>query len=233
MSSTEMVEKRYNVSSSVSAPRRSTRRDIFRMVPGLLTRLNSFWLRLTYPFAFVGKNAKIHYTCHIARETAHRIKLGEGAVCGKDVWLSIFAPPEESGAPLIVLEEGCQIGFRTTISAKKLIHIEKNVITAQSVLIMDHSHAYEDVTKPIRYQGVTEGGEIRIGEGCWIGHGAVIACSKGDIRLGRNCVVAANSVVMRSFPANSVISGNPARVVKQFDADKNAWVLGASRQADI
>jgi serine acetyltransferase len=41
-------------------------------------------------------------------------------------------------------------------------------------------------------------------------------------------VVAANSLVTRSFPDYSVIAGNPARVVKQYDVQKKQWVLGSA-----
>jgi acetyltransferase-like isoleucine patch superfamily enzyme len=54
------------------------------------------------------------------------------------------------------------------------------------------------------------------------GQRAAIVCTRGDLVLGRNCVVAANAVVTRSFPPYSVIFGNPARVNKQFDPVKNA-----------
>jgi acetyltransferase-like isoleucine patch superfamily enzyme len=97
---------------------------------------------------------------------------------------------------------------------------------------MDHGHAYEDIGVPIREQGVTEGGRIRIGQGSWIGFGAAIVCPKGELTLGRNCVVGANSVVMRSFPPYSVISGNPARVIKQYDPAKNRWVLGFAQPTE-
>jgi acetyltransferase-like isoleucine patch superfamily enzyme len=92
------------------------------------------------------------------------------------------------------------------------------------VVIADHGHAYEDVTRPISEQGITEGGRIRIGRGSWIGNGAAIVCSRGELVLGQNCVVAANAVVTRSFPPFSVVVGNPARAVRQFDQDKKAWV---------
>jgi acetyltransferase-like isoleucine patch superfamily enzyme len=92
---------------------------------------------------------------------------------------------------------------------------------------MDHNHAFEDVTVPIALQGTTKGGTIRIEAGCWIGFGAAIVCNEGELVIGRNSVVGVNSVVTRSIPPYSVVSGNPARVVKQFDPMKGKWVLGS------
>jgi acetyltransferase-like isoleucine patch superfamily enzyme len=57
-------------------------------------------------------------------------------------------------------------------------------------------------------------------------------CDKGELVLGRNCVVAANSLVTRSFPPHCLIAGNPARVVQQFDPVKNEWVLGGARKKE-
>ncbi len=96
-------------------------------------------------------------------------------------------------------------------------------------LIMDHNHAYEDVSRPIQSQGLTPGGTIRIEQGCWIGHGAAIICGQGELVLGSNSVVAANALVTKSFPSNSVIVGNPARLAKQFDTATGSWVGSANR----
>jgi acetyltransferase-like isoleucine patch superfamily enzyme len=90
------------------------------------------------------------------------------------------------------------------------------------VLIVDHGCAHKDCTPPICKQGVTEGGRIRIGQGSLISQRAAIACTRGDLALGCNRVVAANVVVTRSFSPHSVIFGNPARVNKRFDPVKNA-----------
>jgi acetyltransferase-like isoleucine patch superfamily enzyme len=90
------------------------------------------------------------------------------------------------------------------------------VVLESDVLVMDHSHAYEDVSSPISLQGTTPGGIIRLGEGCRIGPRAAILCSnKGEVVLGANCVVAPGAVVTRSFPANSSLVGNPARAVQK------------------
>jgi acetyltransferase-like isoleucine patch superfamily enzyme len=133
------------------------------------------------------------------------------------------------GEPTIVIDDNCYIGADSIISAKNMIHIERDVLVAQSVLIQDHNHAYEDVNQPIRDQGITSGGRIRIGQGSWIGHGAAIVCNEGELVLGRNCVVAANALVTRSFPPYSVIVGNPARLGRQFDLVMRTWVGGGGR----
>jgi len=201
--------------------------DPLTLIPRALTRLYSLWVSWTYPFASKGRKLSIHYTCELHRHMAHRIQLGNSVEIAKDVWFHVEAPLQGKGSPAIIIDDNCLIARRTQISAKNYVHLERNVILSPSVLIVDSSHAYSDTERPIRDQGVTEGGRIQIGEGCWIGHGAAIVGTRGELVLGRNCVVAANSVVTRSFPAFSVISGNPARLVKQFDPVKGSWIMGS------
>ena len=97
---------------------------------------------------------------------------------------------------------------------------------ATSVLIQDHNHAYEDISLPIRSQGVTEGGEIRIERGCWIGQGAAIVCNSGQLVIGRNSVIGANALVTRTCAPYSVIIGNPGRVARRFDDLSSTWIGG-------
>ena len=205
--------------------------DLMHLVQRALVKAYSLWLKHTYPFASIGKRVSIHFTCDLPRSMASAITIGDSVLIAKDVWLNVEAAGDEMEQPSIVFEDGCVIARRSTISAKNCIHLEKNVILAASVLIMDHNHAFEDVTFPVKQQGVTNGGRIRIGEGCWIGHGAAILCDRGDVTIGRNSVIAANAVVTRSCPDFSVLAGNPARIVKQFDLTTNAWVLGSVRSA--
>jgi acetyltransferase-like isoleucine patch superfamily enzyme len=130
---------------------------------------------------------------------------------------------------VITIEDNCAIGPDSVISAKNQIYIERDVLIAGAVLIMDHNHAYEDITVPIVNQGITEGGRIRIGKGCYIGHGAAILCPRGELTIGRNCVVAANSVVTRSIPDYSLVAGLPARIMRQYDPETKTWRIGKTR----
>lgn len=190
----------------------------------VMSKLYSRWIVALYPFATRGNKLTIHFPFRLDRREANQISLGNSVTLGKDAWLNTVG--ENNGDVKIVIEDNCNIGARDIFSARNSIHIERDVMIATSVLIQDHHHAYEDVTLPISQQGVTSGGRIRIGQGSWIGQGAAIVCNEGELVIGANCVVGSNALVTRSFPPNSVIIGNPARLARQFNPSKGTWVGG-------
>ncbi len=200
------------------------REDPLRLLARIPIALYSAWVRAIYPFAAIGRHVEIHYTWDFRRYLAHRVKLGNSVFIGKDVHFGVYCLNEEKGEPMIVIEDGCGIHRNTQISARNCIHIERDVIMGPAALIMDHNHEFKDVTLPIKAQGLSEGGTIRIQEGCWIGRGAAIVCNQGELVLGRNSVVAANALVTRSCPPYSVLVGNPARIATQFDPEKGIWM---------
>jgi len=202
--------------------------DPLEFFPRGLTKMYSNWVGLTYPFASIGRDVSFHFTCKVSRQRASRISLGNSVSIGENAWLNV-ATHDPAGEPTIVIDENCIIAFGSIISAKNRIHLERDVNVAQQVLIMDHNHAYEDIELPIIKQGVTKGGRIRIGRGSWIGHGAAILCSRGELTIGRHCVVSANSVVTRSIPDYSVVFGMPATIVRQYDPQTRAWRMGQLR----
>ena len=163
---------------------------------------------------------------------APAIRLGNSVIIRNHAWISAFdlSGPDDIK---IVIDDNCVINAQCMISAKNNIHIESEVMVSACSLIMDHNHAYEDINLPIQAQGVTPGGTIRIEQGCWIGHGAAIVCGQGELVVGRNSVVSANALVTRSFPPNSVIIGNPARLAKQFDPSKGTWTGGIGRPVAV
>ena len=64
---------------------------------------------------------------------------------------------------------------------------------------------------------------ITIGDGCWIGARAIIL---PGVTLGRRVLVAAGAVVTRDVPDDSLVAGNPARVVRSLEYPpgcKRAW----------
>jgi len=183
------------------------------------------WVAWTYPFISLGDRVWFHYSVDLNRSVASHMKVGNSVRVDRGTWFNIPEPPQ-TDEPTIILEDSCGIGRGVTISAKNRIHLERLVMVAGCSFITDHNHAFEDVKVPTAFQGITGGGTIRIEEECWIGFGVTIVCSQGELVIGKHSVIGANSMVTRSIPPYSVVSGNPARIVKQFDPSKETWVMG-------
>jgi acetyltransferase-like isoleucine patch superfamily enzyme len=205
--------------------------DPLELLPKGLTKLNSIWVSFVYPFASKGRNLSFHFTSHLDRQRSVRISLGNSVSLRKDALLNV-ATDDPTGEPVIVIDDNCSIGYGAMISAKNRIHLERDVLVGQQVVILDHNHAYEDIMTPIASQGITEGGTIRIGQGSWIGRGSAIMCARGELTIGRNCVVAVNSMVTRSIPDYSVVFGSPATIIRQYDPETRAWRMGPKRNRD-
>ena len=69
-------------------------------------------------------------------------------------------------------------------------------------------------------QGVGSLSPVVIGEGSWLGENVCVCGAK----VGKHCVIGANSVVTTDIPDYCVAVGSPAKVVKRFDFDRSEWV---------
>jgi acetyltransferase-like isoleucine patch superfamily enzyme len=92
------------------------------------------------------------------------------------------------------------------------ITIGDDVYLGTLVQILAVNHVFYDTTRPISMQGITAQG-ISIGDGSWIGSGAIIL---DGVRIGRNVVVGAGAVVTRDVPDYCIAVGNPARVIRNL-----------------
>ena len=91
-----------------------------------------------------------------------------------------------------------------------LITIGDNVTISSGVELCTHDNAVIKVVP-----GKTDiVGEIKIGNNCFIGMNSIIMYG---VTLGDGCIVGAGSVVTHSFPANTVLAGNPARAITTSD----------------
>jgi len=91
------------------------------------------------------------------------------------------------------------------------VHIGDNCMMAPGVHIYTATHPLDPVE---RNSGREYAKPVTIGHNVWIGGRAII---NPGVTLGDNVVVASGAVVTKSFPANVVIGGNPARVLKELN----------------
>jgi acetyltransferase-like isoleucine patch superfamily enzyme len=104
-----------------------------------------------------------------------------------------------------------QIGRFAFFSCTSSITLEDNVLLSERVFIGDNNHGFKHPEVPIMQQPNGRGRPIKIGKGSWIGTGAAIL---PGARVGRNCVIGANSVCRgEEYPSHSVIGPESAKIL--------------------
>jgi acetyltransferase-like isoleucine patch superfamily enzyme len=88
------------------------------------------------------------------------------------------------------------------------LDIADDVMIGPNVSIITAGHPLDPAQRR-----VTIGKPIAIEKGVWIAAGAIII---GGVTVGENSVVAAGAVVTKDVPANVLVGGNPARVIRKI-----------------
>jgi acetyltransferase-like isoleucine patch superfamily enzyme len=165
----------------------------------LLTRAG--WRWRTDGFVFLGRRLEIQ----IARGAEVRF--------GRFVWIG-------DGSKIRCHEGEVEIGAKTvmgqecTISAYRRVRIGEQCVIADRAMFIDFDHGVVEVERPIRLQGIYMR-DVEVGSNVWIGYGA---CVLRGVRVGDNAIVGTNSVVTKDVPANAVVAGIPARIIRMRDA---------------
>jgi acetyltransferase-like isoleucine patch superfamily enzyme len=117
-----------------------------------------------------------------------------------------------------VVEIGAKtvIGQECTISAYQRVRIGEQCVIADRAMFIDFDHGVVEVERSIREQGIYKR-DVEVGSNVWIGYGA---CILRGVRVGDNSIVGTNSVVTRDVPANAVVAGIPARVIRMREAPR-------------
>ncbi len=161
----------------------------------------------------VGKNFILEDNVSLNALSEQGIKIGDHVSIARDSIIFCTGIISHKGT-------GITIGHRTGINARAYlggqggITIGNDVIMGPNVQIFSENHNFDQPGIPVKEQGVTRQA-VTIGDGCWIGAGASILAG---VEIGDGCIIAAGSVVTKSVPANSVVAGVPARVIKSRES---------------
>ena len=146
----------------------------------------------------IGRNVTIRYP--------GKIGFGDGVCIADEVFLTADTA-----------EGRCEIGDHVNVDRMVRLdftgdlRIGSGVTISEMAVIETHTHGYDPHSTPRPCK-------LEIGRNVWIGMRAVILPQVGSI--GDNAVVGAGAVVTKAVPPNTVVAGNPARIIKTFSHER-------------
>ena len=155
-----------------------------------------------------------------------RVTLPSSIFLGDDVqileqsFISVVAAID-GVTPKLTIGDGARIGAQSHIACVGEIEIGPQVLAATRVYIGDTYHRYQDVTLPVVDQPMEPPAKVVIGRGAFLGIGSAVLMG---VTVGEGAYVAAGAVVTRDVPPRTVVVGNPARAVREWDPDTETWV---------
>jgi len=150
------------------------------------------------------------------------IKIDDGFTTGFHCRIEVDGNHERK---CLFIGKNVNFGDNVRVSCFNEIHIGNNVLLASKVLIVDNSHGlYRGVkqSSPDIPPNERELGSnpIYIGNNVWIGEGAVI---QQGVKIGNGSIIAANTIVTKDLPDNSIAGGIPAKIIKTYNCETEKW----------
>ena len=168
----------------------------------LLTPAGWRW-RSDGPF-FLGRGLELHV------EPRGQVRFGRFVWVGDGTKIRCHEGVVEIGAKTVM-------GQECTISAYQQVRIGEQCVIADRAMFIDFDHGMVEVERPIRLQGIYKR-DVEVGNNVWIGYGA---CILRGVSVGDNSVIGTNSVVTKDVPANAVVGGIPARIIRMREAPEH------------
>ncbi|WP_216655518.1 acyltransferase [Vibrio sp. Vb339] len=160
---------------------------------------------------FIGHMSKVESNCVIQTDSLNGIYIGDKCTIGEGTMIrpsSFYGGVKGFG---FEMQDGSAIGVRSYIGCSGRITIGKNVIIGPNFTAIAENHNY-DGSGDIKEQGVSNKG-IDIEPNVWVGCNVTIL---DGVTIQSNTVVAAGSVITKSFPGNVLLAGIPAKIIKKL-----------------
>jgi acetyltransferase-like isoleucine patch superfamily enzyme len=142
-----------------------------------------------------------------------RLEIGSEALLEPGVWIT--AP----GSARVRIGGGSFLNMGVMVAAHELVEIGEHCMLANGCFVSDASHRYDDLERPITWQGFQSKGPTRIGDNCWLGANVVVT---SGVTIGERCVIGANSVVTHDVEPLTVAAGLPAKPIGRVERPTGA-----------
>jgi maltose O-acetyltransferase len=138
------------------------------------------------------------------------VRIAAGTVIGGGLTIVGGRRPDQR----VTIGANCWINAGCYLDANGTVEIGDDVAIAQQVLILTTTHR---IAGEVRRAGETTKAPVRIEDSAWIGARATIL---PGVTVGRGSIVAAGAVVNADVPADTVVAGVPARVIRELDGER-------------
>jgi acetyltransferase-like isoleucine patch superfamily enzyme len=205
------------------------RRRVRDVAQRLLSRVDALQRRfmeihhgdpLAERFLSFGKGSRIQYPW-LEMVGPKNIEIGEDVFIRSYGSFEVLGMP---GTPLLRIGDRVQIGHSVRFVAVNGIFIGADAGVGHGSTVTDTIHDYKGVDEgqamwraPLKL-----GRPLNLEEGCWVGNNCVVT---GGITVGAGAIVGANSVINRDVPAETIVMGNPARLVRRKTAKGWEWLI--------
>jgi acetyltransferase-like isoleucine patch superfamily enzyme len=204
------------------APRRGGPLALLRfMARNRMLTAKYAWLvvRLLARKAWLRDRLKLDGLAFIGPRVVLQVKPGARIELGRWSWLG-HGTKVRCHEGVVSIGAKTVLGQECTISAYRHVAIGRECVIADRVMFIDFDHGMAEVERPIRLQGIYMR-DVNVGNNVWIGYGV---CILRGVTVGDNAVIGANAVVTRDVPANAVVGGVPARVIRMREKPKRmSW----------
>ncbi len=142
-----------------------------------------------------------------------RIRIGDDVVIGaRNTWNVGFKVSTDAQ---LVIGNRVYIGYQNFLSVAGYVEIGDDTMLVANVQILDNTSHPISPARRLRHESfsLAETAPVVIGNNCWIGTGAMIL---RGVTIGANSVVAAASVVTADVAPDSLVAGNPARLIRSI-----------------
>ena len=168
------------------------------------------WKRALIHWEFMRREAFVRWPVYgnvLEALREGRLAIGPGTLFEPGVWITM------PGDARVRIGAGTFLNMGVMVASQQLVEIGDHCMLANGCFVSDASHRYDDVEKPITWQGFDSKGPTRIGDNCWLGAHVVVT---SGVSIGERCVIGAGSVVTRDIPPFSLAAGTPVRVLRRI-----------------
>ncbi|MBT3207891.1 MAG: acyltransferase [Bacteroidetes bacterium] len=190
----------------------------YLMVHSYATRPRLWFRILAYPFMIKkGKGAIIKRKARLDLIPGKKFKIGYRTIIEDYAIIN-------NGMGDIIIGDRCGVTSRVKLVGP--VTLGNMVTIGSGAQITGLTHNFEDASVPIKEQGVMPNRTV-VADDVWIGGNSVVI---QGLKIGTHSIIASGSVVTRDVPPFSVVAGNPARIIKQYNHETGEWERPKSKK---